>query len=188
MMTIGIIAEDLSDVAVIRALTAKVVPKNQFSTKHFVGSGCGKLRRKCHAWAEVLCRRGCTHIVVVHDLDEENEHELRVTLESCVAQVSAKGVSVLIPVREIEAWLLTDAAAIQQVFNLRRRPRVPGNPEAIRDPKACLEELVWKGGSKRYVNSIHNQRIAEHAQLASIERCRSFRPYPEFLRRHYLTA
>jgi len=179
---IGIIAEDLSDVAVIRHVTAKVVPGKSFSTKHFVGNGCGKLRRKCGAWAHDLCRRGCTHIVVVHDLDTANLHELRGLLEQAVANVRADSTIVLIPVREIEAWLLTDARAIKAVFNLRKEPKLPGNPESLQDPKSALEELVWRTSAKRYVNSIHNPLLAAAAKLQSLEKCRSFAPYPKFLR------
>jgi len=182
-MILGIIAEDLSDVAVMRKLTAKVLPESAFSIKHFVGNGCGKLRRKCAAWADALRRRGCSHIVVVHDLDEADETELRLLLERAISSVRVQGSIIVIPVREIEAWLLSDSRAIQRVFNMQREPRVPRNPESVRDPKATLERLVWTAGKKRYVNSIHNERIAGEARLQSLHQCRSFRPYPDFLRR-----
>lgn len=183
-MTLGVIAEDLSDVAVIKRLTAKVIPEREFSTKHFVGNGCGKLRRKCRAWVRDLSRRGCTHIVIVHDLDDADERELRPVLEECIDGVPVRGSLVLIPVREIEAWLLADAQAIKKVFNLQSEPVIPQNPELLPDPKRSLEDLVWRAGNKRYVNSIHNERLAEESRLGLIEKCRSFRAYPQFLRRH----
>lgn len=183
-MILGIIAEDLSDVAVMRKLTAKVLPESAFSVKHFVGNGCGKLKRKCAAWADALRRRGCSHIVVVHDLDEADEAELRLLLERTISGVQVGGTIVVIPIREIEAWLLTDARAIQRVFTMQREPKVPKNPESVQDPKATLEQLVWRASRKRYVNSIHNERIAAEARLQALAQCRSFRPYPDFLRQN----
>jgi hypothetical protein len=66
----GIIAEDDSDVAVMREVTLTLLKPRVIGFRQFVGDGCGKLRRKCGAWAEILARQGCSWLVVVHDLDE----------------------------------------------------------------------------------------------------------------------
>jgi hypothetical protein len=58
-MKMGIIAEDDSDVAVLRELTLSLLKPSRIGFKHFVGHGCGKLRRKCRAWACNLVRQGC---------------------------------------------------------------------------------------------------------------------------------
>lgn len=182
MIRLGLIAEDKSDIGVMRQIAGKILPEGSFDTKHFVGEGCGKLKRKCRAWAEQLLRRGCSHIIVVHDLDDEAEKDLRKLLEDTIKGVGGRGALILIPVYEIEAWLLSDSQAIKKVFSLRREPKVPASPESIRDPKAALEELVWKAEKKRYFNSVHNEPIAVAARLTKLERCSSFKPYPEFLR------
>ncbi len=72
-MRIGIIAEEASDVEVLYELTCKLMNENMFSFKKFIGHGCGKLHRKCTAWAENLLLRGCSHLVVIHDLDNNDE-------------------------------------------------------------------------------------------------------------------
>jgi len=183
MIRLGFIAEDMSDVGVMREITGKVLPAGSFGTRHFVGQGCGRLKRKCRVWAEQLLQKGCTHIVVVHDLDDEIEKDLRHLLERAMKGVGGKGALILIPIYEIEAWLLTDGMAIKEVFSLQKEPKIPKNPESISDPKGSLEELVWRAQKKRYINTVHNESIAAAARLSQLEQCISFRPYPEFLRK-----
>ena len=61
-MNMGIIAEDDSDVAVIREITLALLKPHRVGFKRFVGNGCGKLRRKCEAWARNLVQQGCSSI------------------------------------------------------------------------------------------------------------------------------
>ena len=42
--------------------------------------------------------------------------------------------------REIEAWLLYDGWAIAAAFRENQRPKLPGNPENISDPKKYLRD------------------------------------------------
>jgi hypothetical protein len=65
--SIGIIAEDKSDVAVLEYLIAKLAA-NPFSVKPFVGNGCGKIVGKCRSWAQNLYNSGCQYLLIVHDL------------------------------------------------------------------------------------------------------------------------
>lgn len=180
-MKIGVIAEDVSDVEVLYELTCKLIRENSFSFKKFVGHGSGVLRRKCTAWAENLFVKGCTHIVVLHDLDDNDENELRLELVGYVKNVGYVGYIILIPVREIEVWLLVDAKALKNVFNMPRIPKLPGKPEAVISPKEKLRDIVWKAAKKHYVNTIHNKKIATASRLSKVKCCRSFRPYPKFI-------
>ena len=162
-------------------LTCKLTPENNFSFRKFVGHGCGTLRRKCKAWAENLVSRGCTHIVVIHDLDQHNEADLRELLLNSINGVSCRTNIILIPVYEIEAWLLADPEAIKTTFGMQKVPRIPRNPETIINPKEKLREIVWRGCKRHYVNTIHNRKIASHVRVARLSVCRSFRNYPEFI-------
>jgi hypothetical protein len=181
-MKIGIIAEDISDVKVIKQFTRKIVRPKRIGFNRFIGNGCGKIRRKCCPWAEILVRQGCLWIVVVHDLDTNEEKPLRQELESAVAGVNAYATIVLIPVREIEAWLLFDPNAIASAFRENKVPRLPRNPESLIDPKKVLSDLVWKTYRKQYLNTVHNEKIAMNVDVFSLNKAKSFAPYPAFLR------
>jgi hypothetical protein len=152
-MNMGIIAEDDSDAAVLRELTLTLLRPHPIGFKKFVGDGCGKLRRKCAAWALNLVRQGCPWIVVIHDLDVNHERELREQLTAAIAPAGATASVVLIPKREIEAWLLYDSRAIAVAFHEHQRPRLPGNPESLMDPKKHLRDLIWGKYRKEYLNS-----------------------------------
>ncbi len=183
-MKIGVIAEAESDVDVLYKLTCKLIDVDSFSFKKFVGHGCGKLRRKCAAWADNLLRRGCSYLVVIHDLDDYDQEELQQRLASSIAHAAYSAALILIPVRELEAWLLTDSGALKKVFSLPERPELPGNPEDVLDPKKKLRDIIWKCGRKNYVNTIHNAKIADAMSIVKAQGCKSFRPYPVFVAKH----
>jgi len=183
-MKIGVIAENKSDVDVLYELTCKLINENTFSFKKFVGQGCGKLRRKCAKWAEHLFKQGCSYLVIVHDLDRHNESELRRKLAGAVINTNYDAHLILIPTREIEAWLLTDANALQEVFKLSKVPKLPGQPESLIDPKKELEDLIRKSEKKVYVNTAHNKKIAAAMSIEKAKMCKSFCPYPTFVSEH----
>jgi hypothetical protein len=180
-MQIGVIAEEHNDVEVLEEITAKIISKNKFSFKRFVGHGCGKFRRKCGSWAQNLLDRGCSHLVILHDLDVNDESKLRKDLQEQVRGIRFKGCIVLIPVHEIEAWLLADPEAICKTFNFRRVFKLKKNPELIIRPKEELRDLVWKHGQKRYLHTIHNRKIAKNIKIRRLNACSSFIPYPKFV-------
>lgn len=180
-MKIGVIAEDKSDVAVVSALTLALLSPHQIGFKGFVGDGCGKLRRKCAAWANVLVREGFRWIIVVHDLDENREDELRTLLTVAVESARPGAYVVLLPKREMEAWLLYDAAAIASAFRETRQPKLPADPESLKDAKKTLSDLVQKTYRKTYLNTIHNQIIAKHMDVGSLRACKSFSPHRPFV-------
>ncbi len=181
-MKLGIIAEDDSDVGVVSQLTRRMVRPKKIAFKRFVGNGCGKIIRKCHAWAETLVRQGCLWVVIVHDCDRNDENALRRKLEAAVAGVNSRANIVLIPVREIEAWLLFDSKAIASTFRQQRKlPRLPGDPESLQDPKKKLGEIVWKTYRKQYLNTIHNEVIAKNLDPHLLNKASSFRLYPPFV-------
>jgi hypothetical protein len=181
-MNIGIIAEDQSDVAVMKELTWKMLQTRSVGFKCRVGDGCGKVRRKCGRWADNLVRSGCSWIVVVHDLDRRDERSLRAKLEQAIDGTGARATVVLIPVKEIESWLMYDPLALRTAFKGHTTPRLPPNPESLDDPKSALEKLIRLAFGKIYVNTIYNERIARHVSLNCLDRSRSFAPYVPFVK------
>lgn len=177
---IGIIAEDNSDYDVIKVLIGKIIPENSFRTKKFIGKGCGKLFRNCEAWTDNLFRAGCDHVLVFHDLDRNNETDLRRKLESKVSKWSNQSL-IVIPIEELEAWLLSDMQAVKKALNLSKKPNKIYHCERVESPKEHLESIVKRLG-KRYVNNIHNVGIAKEQDLSSLRRCNSFLPFENYVK------
>jgi hypothetical protein len=180
-VALGIIAEDNSDVEVLHEIAKAILHPKKFGIKRFVGNGCGRLRRKCRAWAANLVRQGCPWIIVAHDQDQYDESKLRHELEQVIAPVNARASVVLIPIREIEAWLMYDSHALRLAFNGGSNLRVPGDPESIYDPKKALRDLIWRAYKKDYVSTIHNGKIASKIDCSRLRKSKSFARYPAFL-------
>lgn len=182
VIRLGIIAEDSSDVEVVATILHKIAPRKTFAVKRFVGNGCGKLHSKCRAWAEQLASSGCTVLLLVHDLDRKVLKSLRGSLERALNPSPVAKHLIVIPVEEIEAWLLADPVAVKEVFKLKKAPNIPPKTENISDPKGKLTEIVWfgSGKSRRYINAIHNTKIAERVSVAALRKCASFRPLFDF--------
>lgn len=185
---IGVIAEDLSDVQVVEALLTKYSDRNRFFIKKFVGNGCGKLKNKCRAWAATLLASGCHHVFLLHDLDRKKEAELRAILEDKLPCSAFPTSVIVIPVEELEAWLLSDEAAIKAVFSLKTAPKRYPNTEKVKSPKEELGRIVWSLGRKRYLNTVHNRRIAEKVTLDNLRRCRSFMILDDYIQREVFAA
>lgn len=181
MLRVGIIAEDESDIKTSDELLRKIASKN-YQIKPVVAHGCGQIVRKVLKWCELLDDRGCRALIVLHDLDEKVQVELRRKLEDELRDCPIARWVVVIPVREIEAWLLADHEAIRKALNLRVAISRISNPESIMDPKKKLGQLVYEKSGKRvrYVNTIHNARIAAKCEVAQLRRCASFIPFLNF--------
>lgn len=180
---IGVIAEDNSDIEVIREILEKYLNKNYFTLKKQVGKGCGKLKSKCAAWAQLLTKQGCNHILLFHDLDGNSEADLRKSLEEKLKIPNVSNPIVVIPIEEMEAWLLSDLEAVKTVFNLNSKPKNIPQCETIESPKEYLRDIVWKLGKKKYLNTVHNKKIANLTRLDCLQRCNSFKILDEYLKK-----
>ena len=183
MRFLGIIAEDQSDVDVAHELARKVARK-EFTVRRILGHGCGRISAKARAWAAQLNQQGCTLLVLICDLDrrrlDELSKSLLIALHPCPIQQSI----VVIPVREIEAWLLADHDAITRALKLPRPLKKQPNPEAIQNPKERLRDLIRERskGHITYLNTVHNVKIAKHIQVQNLDRCPAFSPFETFIR------
>lgn len=182
MERVGLIAEDLSDVEVLKKLAKKITGK-AISSSHFVGKGCGPLKRKTPGWCKSFQLKGCTRVLLVHDLDGNDVDVLRRSLKESLANAPQAKKLVVIPTEEIEAWLLSDVAAIARALNLKKPIKVVHHPEKIASPKEFIRDSVWRVSNKtvQYVNSVHNGLIADHIDIAEIHaKCPSFRAFSAF--------
>jgi len=188
MAMLGIIAEDDSDVRVIKTLVERISGARSIRTKSFNGKGCSKLRRKCGDWAKLLHLRGCRTLIVVHDLDRNKHSDLLKLLNNILSSCPIPNRTVCIPIEELEAWLLSDAEALKTVFNLPRLPRLPGSPENVQGPKEELRRIIDRSSrsTKLYLNTKHNERISQAISIDMIgQKCPSFHSFRDFVVKHY---
>jgi hypothetical protein len=179
---IGIIAEDKSDVEVIDAIIAKI-SKVPYAIHRFVGSGCAKIRAKCGAWAQNLRDRGCKLLIVVHDSDNSDPNKLKNEIKAALGSSAVGSYLIVIPVREIEAWLLADHGAISRALKLSYPLNKISNPESVLRPKEKLRDLIYTKSRPqiKYVNAVHNKKIAMECTLQNLGRCESFLALKTFL-------
>lgn len=179
---IGLIVEDNSDFISFKTIISRLAQKDNLTFKKAIGNGCGKMRRKATSYADLLIRKGCDLIILVHDLDRNNLKVLRNELEQLVNKSNAKNKIVCIPIEEIEGWFLSDPEGIKNIFSLDRKPKVNGKPESIKSPKEKLEDFVYScsNKSKIYLNTKHNDLLSANLDLDLIsDKCTSFKNFKE---------
>jgi hypothetical protein len=67
----------------------------------------------------------------------------------------------VIPVQELEAWILADLSSVSKVIT-SWAPKDVLSPESINDPKEHLERLSKEHQKPKYIHAIHNQKIAHY--------------------------
>lgn len=185
MKSIGIIAEDISDVEVLQEIIKKIAGRSQFTIQRFIGNGSGKIKSKCLHWANILKSKKCDFLILIRDLDNNNISALRNELTLALNPSPILDNIIVIPIREIEAWLLADHQAIEKAMNLKKKIGKVANPEALKKPKEHLRDLIYlrSGKSKNYLNTIHNKKIASEINLDLIlARCSSYASLHNFIK------
>ena len=89
---------------------------------------------------------------------------------------------ILIPVQELEAWILADIECAVNIFP-SWRPAPIQNPEKIESPKEHLEKLSRDSKQRpRYSHAVHNEKMARHLDLEKVQRkCPAFSVLVEFV-------
>jgi uncharacterized protein DUF4276 len=179
---VGIIAEDDSDIGVVDVIIKKIA-KRKYSIKSFAGHGSGRVRNKCNAWAKTLKDSGCQSLILVHDLDANRIDRLLAAIRQALDPSPIQPYVIVIPVRELEAWLLADHVAIEKTFRFKKKLKSIPNPEAIQHPKEFLRDLVNQKSNHRiiYANTVHNIRIAQNCSVGNLKKCASFKPLEAFV-------
>jgi hypothetical protein len=167
---IGIIGEDYTDVDCLKILINKIIA-DKFDVKGCNAGGCGSMfnEQEMVRLASTLSARGCQYLLVVRDLDRNsitNElndlNDTTLKLKKAVKNSPIANKCIVIPIEELEAWLLSD----------RHK-----NPQSIIDPKRYFKKL------DRNYRTSKNAKIAEKIDISLIwNRCPSFRPLQEFIK------
>jgi hypothetical protein len=142
----AVLAEDDSDAATLEVLVKSIskIENQQVLKKGF--GGCGALRSKSHRFIKEFSRLGATRFIICHDADGEDPAHIRRGVRTILSKNSCRGfdVAVIVPVEELEAWILADPKAITEVistFAIRERH----NPESVRHPKEWLRDQSRRG-------------------------------------------
>jgi len=182
--SIGIIAEDKSDVEASKHLIKRIIKKDNMPFKHFVGDGCGKIRRKALDWSNALHTRGCDLLILIHDLDRNELIKLQNDLDNTLRTTKIANRIVCIPTEEMEAWFLSDPEGLKDAMSLKKTPKISNNPESIPSPKERLEEIVYINSNKErnYLNTKHNSTLAKSLSIDLMKtKCPSFNKLYQYL-------
>ena len=177
---IGLIVEDNSDYNSLRIIISRLIRKDNLTFRKAIGNGCGKMKRKAISYANILSKKGCDLIILVHDLDRNDIDVLRKELNQVINASNAKNKFVCIPIEEIEGWFLADPEGIRDTFELDRIPKIKGKPENVDSPKEKLEDFVYQcsNKSKIYLNTKHNDILSANLDLEKISnKCDSFKEF-----------
>ena len=174
----GVIGEDKSDVDTLKILIRRLTDNEGVCIKGKGYNGCAQMLRKGAKQLKLLSELGCDRFIVCYDADQQNP-QLR--YEKVVQNVVKPSglwslMCILIPVQELEAWILADVSAGSKIFNDWNVKEIR-NPENINSPKEYLEKLSKKGSKPRYSHATHNAKIAMYLDLKKVKRkCPSFLP------------
>ena len=81
-----------------------------------------------------------------------------------------------VPVREIEAWLLTDPDAFKTLLGSSFHPELPAEPEKELDPKATLQKILKDGRARPGPESIH-ALFGERVRFEALRMLPAFRTF-----------
>jgi len=180
---VGLIAEDESDVEALKELIKRITGKQNIGFKHFVGRGCGKIKRKADDWAKQLKSKGCKVLILIHDLDKNNFNELYKTINDNIHPYVIAETLISIPIEEMEAWFLSDESGLKKALNLKKNTKVYHHPETIKSPKEVLGREIEKASNdtKIYLNTKHNTLIAKTISIDTMKKkCNSFKNLYDF--------
>lgn len=183
----GILGEDTSDVDTLDILIRRLQAQHKLAITQNLKKGykgSGELLKKGYRTLEEWKRRGCTKFLVVQDADQKDVNIVHAEIAKNIVYPSgiAIGICIVIPVQEIEAWLLADIQKASLIFT-SWKPKAVTNPESIPKPKEHLEKLSRQANGKpRYIHATHNKQLAEHVSLELLaKRCPSFKPLEDLV-------
>jgi hypothetical protein len=143
----GVLGEDKSDVATLKVLIQRLAADENVSIKTKGYNGCGERLTKGAKQLKLFAKLGCNRFIVCYDADnEESNNRYQEVVKRIIKKSGLTGlkpdekICIVIPVQEIEAWILADIQAVTHIFqNWHPKPII--HPESIDSPKEYLEKL-----------------------------------------------
>jgi Domain of unknown function (DUF4276) len=158
----GMIGEDDSDVETLKVIVRRLANNSNLPIMAKGYSGCAEMLRKGARQLQACCDSGCTKLIVCYDSDGCPVAERVSAVHEHIVKPfgGSKPYVVVVPVQELESWILADIKAVTRVFP-SWRPREVVSPELIRSPKEHLEKLSRDAKKRpRYSHATHNRVVA----------------------------
>jgi hypothetical protein len=166
----GILGEDDSDVQTLKVLVKRLARNESLRVKTKGYGGCGEMLRKGARQLQLFKSLSVKRFVVCYDADgPDPEPKRQLVLEKIVKPSGLNtGWCVVVPVQELEAWILADIECAVNVFP-SWEPSPIGNPEKITEPKEFVEKLSRDSKKRpRYSHAIHNEKMALYLDLRKV--------------------
>jgi hypothetical protein len=181
----GIIGEDDSDARTLKVLIRRLAGDDSLTIRPKGYDGCAQMLRKGAEQLRLFMKLGLKRFVIAYDADkDEPSTRYEMVMKEIVRPVGLQeNYCVLIPVQEIESWIIADIEAVSHVFSSWKPKGVSRSPEHIDDPKEYLEKLSRLNGRRPiYDHTTHNEKVAEYLRLDVVRnRCPSFAPLAVFI-------
>ncbi len=190
-MRYGIMGEDRADVDTLKVIVKRLASDHSLSSPVFHPKGY-------HGWSQMFDKGiaqlklfdalQCQKIVICFDADgpEEKAQERRKKIESELISPSEIRVPccALVPVQELEAWILADLESVRKITTSLKVPKPFLSPERLASPKERLIKIsrcpITRKG--RYDPPQHNERVASYLDLQLVEaKCPSFCGFVDFV-------
>ncbi len=185
-MMFAVLAEDCSDVEALVVLVKRISGKENATIYRKGFSGCGELRNKASSHILDFAAQGATHFIICHDSDGNDPEIIRRDVRTSIQgklDLSNYIHRMIVPVQEIEAWIIADEVAVKKVIP-SLDIRAVAQPESVESPKEWLVSESRKGRSRPlYAPATYNARVAQHLDLEKVQKkCRSFGELVEFVK------
>lgn len=139
----AILGEDKSDVEMIDTLIRRIDGKSNLTVKKKGYEGCAEMLIKGSRHIKLFNDLGCSRFIICYDSDGDNTHVRHQKIVSDVILKSGvKGsFCALVPIQEIESWILSDLKAITNIIPGWKPKEVFHHPETCNNPKEFLEKI-----------------------------------------------
>ena len=184
-MTFAVLAEDRSDVDALVVLVKRISNRANATVYRKGFSGCGELLNKASSHILDFALQGATHFIICHDSDGNDPENIRQAVRKAILpklNLSDYTHGIIVPVQELEAWMIADEEAIKRVIpSLDIKPVL--QPESVKSPKEWLISESRKGRSRPlYAPATYNARVAEQLDVDKVKKkCRSFAELVDFI-------
>lgn len=176
----AVLGEDRSDVEMIQTLIRRIANSPNVAVSRKGYQGAPEMLAKAPMQIQAYKKLGASRFIVCYDSDgypaEERHKEIvqRVLIPANVDAVFCA----LVPVQEIESWVLSDIDAVAKVHTSWRPPQKFSHPEHVIKPKEFLEKMTQQRNLRPlYNHKTHNPQVAKHLSLQQLaSKCPSSLP------------